>query len=89
MKSYILSAVLLLLPASVFADIQHGKKLHDQYCMKCHDNSVYTRKNHFVTDKAALAKQVNRCKLNVGAQWFDEDVADVVNYLNTTFYKFR
>ena len=29
-----------------------------QYCTKCHDSSVYTRKDHFVTSREALVKQV-------------------------------
>jgi hypothetical protein len=89
MKRYTLSAIALLVSANVFADPQRGQKLHDEHCQKCHDTSVYTRKDRFITDRAALTKQVNRCKLNVGAQWFDEDVADVVDYLNSNYYKFK
>lgn len=84
-----LSAVALLVSVNVSADIQRGQQLHDKHCQKCHDSSVYTRKDRFITDKAALTKQVNRCKLNVGAQWFDKDVADVVDYLNSTYYQFK
>jgi hypothetical protein len=70
------------------ADVQRGEELHDQRCMKCHDDSVYTRDERFVTSKEALVKQVNRCALNTGTQWSDKDVNDVVDYLNATYYKF-
>ena len=83
--------ILCLLPltSAAFADLDNGKKLLDEQCMKCHDDSVYTRANRFITNKAALRKQVDRCHLNTGAQWFDTDVDDVANYLNETYYKFK
>ncbi len=42
-----------------------------------------------MTSLAGLKKQVQRCELSQGLKWFDEDVDDVVNYLNTTYYKFK
>ncbi len=90
MNKIFLAGLLLALTASnTRADIDHGKKLHDEQCTECHDSSVYTRENHFVASREALLKQVNRCELNVGAQWFKEDVDDVVEYLDKTFYKFK
>jgi hypothetical protein len=89
MKQTILLAIAMVLSSGAWADVQHGKQLHDERCTKCHDDSVYTREDHFITSKEALTKQVQRCALNTGAQWFDEDVADVVDYLNTTYYKFK
>jgi hypothetical protein len=68
---------------------EHGKQLLEERCTKCHDSSVYTRKDRFITSRQALQKQVSRCSTNTGAQWFDEDVADVVDYLDTTYYKFK
>ena len=89
MKQTVLFAIGVMISTGAWADVQNGKRLHDEGCMKCHDDSVYTRKDHFVTSKEALAKQVNRCALNTGAQWSDEDVADVVDYLNASYYKFE
>ncbi len=90
MKMLLISGIALSLSASlVMADADKGKKLHDAACMKCHDNGVYSRTDRFITSREALGKQVRRCQLNVGAQWFDEDVADVVQYLDGTFYQFK
>jgi mono/diheme cytochrome c family protein len=91
MKQYAMPILALALSGSAAAatDLQHGKQLLEERCTKCHDSSVYTRKDRFITSREALAKQVNRCSLNTGAQWFDEDVADVVDYLNATYYKFE
>ena len=83
-----LTLAVLLGNAAAATDPEHGKALLEERCTKCHDSSVYTRKDRFITSKEALAKQVNRCSINTGAQWFDEDIADVVDYLNATYYKF-
>ncbi|GMQ88938.1 MAG: hypothetical protein BMS9Abin09_0380 [Gammaproteobacteria bacterium] len=85
-----LALILFLLGTSsvVIADADKGKKLHDKYCTKCHGSEVYTRKDRFIDSRAALEKQVKRCQLNVGAQWFDEDAGDVADYLDQSFYQF-
>jgi mono/diheme cytochrome c family protein len=89
MKQVVLFAVTMMVSMGACADVQRGKQLHDEQCIKCHDDSVYTRKEHFVTSKKALVTQVNRCAMNAGAQWSEEDIADVVDYLNTSYYKFE
>jgi hypothetical protein len=68
--------------------IAHGEQLVNQYCVKCHSNSVYTRENHFVRSLDALKKQVTRCKNMNGLTWFDEDTDAVVQYLNKKYYHF-
>ena len=73
----------------VLADAEHGQKLHDEQCMKCHDSGVYTREDRRVANQDALVKQVKRCELNLGLQWFDSDVNDDVQHLNQSFYKFK
>jgi cytochrome c553 len=75
------------LPATAAAD--NGATLHQENCTSCHDDGVYTRKDRRVTSLDGLKKQVQRCELSQGLKWFDEDVDDVVNYLNTTYYKFK
>ncbi len=74
---------------SMAADPGHGKTLQQANCESCHDDGVYTRKDHKITSLAGLDKQVRRCELSLGLKWFDEDVDDVVSYLNESFYKFK
>jgi hypothetical protein len=50
---------------------------------------MYTRKNRKVSTLAGLQKQVRRCELSLGLQWFDDDVAAVIEYLNTSFYHYK
>lgn len=75
------------------ADWQRGEKLHNSQCVACHaarfgnnGADIYTRTNRRVQSFESLQRQVNRCKNNLEITWFDEDVADVVEYLNREYY---
>lgn len=81
--------LLLCLPTVQAADVSKGKKLVNDNCMSCHDDSVYTRKDRRVTSMKGLQKQVKRCELNLGLKWFDDDIDNVVTYLNDSYYKFK
>ncbi|MFP5506259.1 MAG: c-type cytochrome [Gammaproteobacteria bacterium] len=78
---------LVFLPQAGAADLKAGQALHDQHCLKCHDSGVYTREDRRVSSLEGLRKQVKRCELSLGLTWFDEQVDDVVHYLNSTYYK--
>ena len=71
------------------ADAAKGKQLHDANCVRCHDSGVYTRADRRIQSLDALHKQVARCELTLELKWFDEDRANVVEYLNDAFYKFQ
>jgi len=82
-------SILLLASGLAQADPQAGRALHDQHCLKCHDTGVYTRPDRRVKDLAGLRKQVQRCELSLGLTWFDRDIDNVVDYLNSNFYRFQ
>ncbi len=90
-KISILYTLLGILAASPLhaADISHGKSLQQENCMGCHDDGMYTRENRRVSSLDSLAKQVRRCEMALGLKWFDEDIAAVTEYLNTTYYKYK
>lgn len=78
------------------ADVENGMKLHEGNCIACHaarygndGTEIYTRPNHRMKNLAGLRKQVNFCKNNLGLTWFDDEVNDVADYLNKTFYQFK
>jgi mono/diheme cytochrome c family protein len=82
--------------AAQAADVAHGKTLHESNCIACHSSmtngqpsSLYTRPDRRVTSLAGLEKQVRRCELSLGLTWFDDDIGDVVAYLNEQFYKLK
>ena len=78
----------LVVQAAKGPDIARGKQLHNQSCLSCHNPSVYTRPNHKIRSLAALRRQVAGCRQAAGARWSPAERADVIDYLNQTFYHF-
>ena len=90
-----LIAIFVVSSATVSADVKNGKELHDSNCTSCHismqggdGSGIYLRENKRIESHPALIKQVKRCRDSLGVPWPEEHVADVVEYLNTSFYKF-
>lgn len=86
--------IALLSQSTLAANPTHGKDLHDANCQSCHaslmggdPDKIYTRSDRRVTTLSGLKNQVTRCKTTVGVAWPDDQVQDVVEYLNTRFYK--
>ncbi len=79
---------LLLFPSSQAADIERGEQLHQERCTRCHGTGVYTRADRRIQSLEKLGAQVRFCKNQTGAIWFDDEVDDVIHYLNQTFYNF-
>ncbi|MBL1140521.1 MAG: cytochrome c [Proteobacteria bacterium] len=81
---------LLLFSASAQAvDIENGKALHDANCLRCHDETNYTRENRIINSYEALRKRINDCEIMAEMAWFDEEIDDVTAYLNSAFYHFN
>ena len=86
----------MLISLSVNADIKNGKELHDSNCTSCHismqggdGSGIYTREHKRIESYPALIKQVKRCRDSLGVPWPEEHVNEVVEYLNSTFYKYK
>jgi hypothetical protein len=88
-SAFITTAVLAASQAVVATDINLGKSLQQKNCMSCHDDGIYSREDRRVTSSDALRAQVQRCETNLNLQWFPEDVDAVIEYLNTSYYKFQ
>jgi len=78
------------------ANVENGKELHNSNCTSCHisiqggdGSGIYTRENRRIESHPALIKQVKRCRDSLGMPWPDEHVSDVVEHLNSSFYKFK
>lgn len=88
----IAAAVALLAPFGAGAqdiDMQRGKALHDANCTACHGTSVYSRADRRIQSLQSLEQQVYRCRDNLGFEWPERDVNDLVGYLNQSFYHFE
>lgn len=96
-KTLLVTPMLLLLSQTTqAANPAHGKDLHDANCLSCHSslmggnpNVIYTRSDRRVNTIDGLRKQVTRCKTTVGVPWPEDQIEDVVEYLNKNFYKIK
>jgi len=89
MKFTALPCLMLLFASTTpAADIANGDDLHFENCTGCHDSAVYARENRKVRNLAQLGKQVRFCRDTIGVAWFDDEVDDVIEYLNASYYHF-
>ncbi|MBF0308549.1 MAG: cytochrome c [Magnetococcales bacterium] len=90
------SVMTLALPLFAGAEqASQGKALHDRHCIDCHAgrfggdaSRIYTRPDHKKKTYHELQAMVAFCNNQVGAQWFDEDVQAVTDFLNDSYYHF-
>jgi mono/diheme cytochrome c family protein len=71
-----------------FAADSAGKTLVDQNCQACHDNGIFTRSNSIIHSYPELQARVEFCDGAAKTHFTDEQINQVVEYLNDTFYKF-
>jgi mono/diheme cytochrome c family protein len=72
----------------VQADEARGRALYENHCGECHSARVHDRAQRLPTNLAELRAQVDRWQKELKLRWSDEDIADVVGFLNATKYKF-
>jgi mono/diheme cytochrome c family protein len=84
------------LPAAAAADIDKGRRLHDQQCTRCHieryggdGSKMYLRPDRLIHDRVALGQRVAMCNTMINAGLFPEDEEDVAAYLAQRYYKFK
>ncbi len=65
-----------------------GALLYETHCIACHDTQVHWRDRALATDWASLSTQVRRWQANAGLSWTDDEINDVVRYLNDAIYRF-
>jgi mono/diheme cytochrome c family protein len=70
-------------------DPDHGKLLHETFCVECHGESVAKRETRIAKSYEELRRQVVRWQSNSGLKWDPQDIDDVTAYLNATYYKFK
>lgn len=84
-----LASVLLLLPLMVNAqDAERGKDLYDTYCGGCHYERVHDRLRTDVRDLDDLRTVVTRWTPYTKRPYTADDIADIVQYLNESHYRF-
>lgn len=65
-----------------------GELLYATHCSACHTTEIHWRKQKLATGWKSLKAQVRRWQSNIGLTWSEEEITDVANYLNATYYGF-
>ena len=69
--------------------LAEGKELNTDNCTKCHNTSVYTKKDRKVQTLEVLTKRVQACNSKTGAGLEEEELEALTLFLNTEYYKFK
>jgi mono/diheme cytochrome c family protein len=70
------------------AESSRGELLYTTHCTACHNAQVHWRDKKVARDWNGLEAEVRRWQGVQGLAWRDEDIMDVVHYLNARYYKF-
>lgn len=74
--------------AQLKAEETRGAMLYSTHCAACHTSEIHWREKKLVTDFESLRFQVRRWQASIGQDWTEDEIADVVRYLNTAYYGF-
>ena len=90
-KIIIITGTLLVANAALAeGNANKGQKIYAKSeCLRCHQtNKLFTRKNRKVKSLSQLNLQVRKCDTQLNSHLFDDEIEDVVAYLNQAHYKF-
>lgn len=80
-----LATGLLSISSFSMAEVHPGKELHDAAdCMKCHTAKPYSPQKTDSWEK--LVKTVQFCNDNLNAGMFEDEIEELADYLNKTYY---
>ena len=89
MTKPVLSILLLLLcPIAPSANPERGRLLYENHCRSCHESNVHIRQTQAAKSLKAVRTEVVRWQGVLTLQWSAEDVGDVAEYLNATWYHY-
>ena len=92
----LLAIISLSARALMLGDAEKGRIAHDSKCVACHTaqfggdgSGIYLRTQRRVKSAEGLIKQVEFCNRQTGAGFSEEQINDVIKYLNESFYRFE
>jgi len=65
-----------------------GELLYSTHCNACHTSKIHWRESKLAPDWRSLEAQVRRWQANNKLGWSEEEILDVMLYLNATYYQF-
>ena len=95
MKRMLLALTLVFCAPNLFADsmllgdAKKGEAIVNAHCVACHTSTIYSRPNRTVKSIGGLVGRVNGGSANLGLNLSQDQINDIVKYLNDTYYKFE
>lgn len=77
--------------AAIAADvpsIQRGRLLYENHCQVCHTSDIHRRPNRIPLNAAELRGIVDQWQKQEKLNWSEQEIADVVQFLRETRYRF-
>jgi len=69
-------------------DPDRGRALYENQCRFCHSQKIHSRPNRQALTRAELRQTVDTWSRQASQAWTQEEIDDVVEYLNRTQYHF-
>jgi len=82
-----LCTVLVLPQAGAEEAFDRGQALYEHHCMSCHESWAHTREGRHVRTYSELRSRTEAWSVHSRLGWSAEDINDVTDYLNRTFYQ--
>lgn len=74
-------------PGAGVPDVERGRLLYDNHCIVCHTSKVHRRIPPLPMDIGQLRLIVSAWAKGQQLRWSDDDISDVVEYLDRTHYR--
>ncbi len=89
-KNFIVFTSSIIFASLISADMSDAKKLFiDAKCLECHETTSFKHREDKVNSFSKLKQKVKMCEYNSKTGWFDDEIIDVTNYLNKTYYHYK
>lgn len=82
----VLIGVGLLLSLAGTANPERGQLLYENHCMGCHESLIHVRERRHAKTLDELRDQIDRWAKELNLGWGSEEVGDVLDYLNASYY---
>lgn len=66
-----------------------SQMLYENHCMSCHESVVHIRGNRRTESLTKLRRRVSHWANYLHVRWGEEEVEEVVTYLNNHYYTFE
>lgn len=66
-----------------------GELLYKNHCRVCHESNVHMRENRRAKSMKEVISWIQRWSSHLKLDWDNDEIQDVAQHLNETYYKFK